>query len=167
MKRVGSSKKAEKTHIDYLKKLHREMPTEEAEELPAAKPHARKEGTSRPIRQFKVLCDDNTVIWEPLNDRDHAAEVIKEWTQLPQSDKDKVQALSPSQLLDMHEKLPTDLTVVKVERRQVNAKVNLMHDISRSDDERAIRNVCEQMGIKKGGSAGSSEQPSMRDIQSC
>ena len=64
MKRVGSSKKAEWTHINFLKKLRREMPTDEAEEPPAAKPHARQwslkciareKGKTRRTRQFKVL----------------------------------------------------------------------------------------------------------------
>jgi hypothetical protein len=73
--------------------------------------------------------------------------VIKEWTQLPQSDKDKLQAMSPAQLLDMYKKASTDVTAVKVERKQVEAEVNLMHDISSSKDERVIRDVCEQMGI--------------------
>ena len=46
-------------------------------------------------------------------------------------------------------KVSADVTAVKVERRQVEAEVDLMHDISSSDNERAIRDVCEQMGIQK------------------
>ena len=42
VKRVGSARKAEWTHIDFLKKHRRDLPTEEAEELPAAKPHAKQ-----------------------------------------------------------------------------------------------------------------------------
>ena len=128
VKRVGRSKKAEWTHIDFLKKLRREMSTEEAKELPATKPHARQwslkciageKGKTRRTKQFKVPWEDNTVTWEPLGNLDHAAEVIKEWTQLSQSDKDKLQAMSPAQLLNMYEKVSADVTAVNVERRQL------------------------------------------------
>ena len=81
-------------------------------------------------------------MWEPLSNLDHAAEVIKEWTPLPQSNNDRLQAMSPAQLLNMYEEVSAGVTAVKVERRQVEAEVNLMHDISSSGDERATRDVC-------------------------
>ena len=123
VKRVGSSRKAEWTHIDFLKKLRRELPTEEAAELPAAKPHAKQwairliageKGKTRRTRQFKVLWEDNTVTWEPLSNLDHAADVIKEWTKLPQADKDRMQAMSPANLLDMYERAAAAVSTVRI-----------------------------------------------------